>query len=145
MASFKLPTKIVLPARYENLEKICDFVDSIAKKAGFDEMALYSIQIAVDEACSNIIDHAYGGEGKGNIECTCNVAKTQFEIILHDQGHSFDPDLIIEPDLTSPINDRKERGLGLYFMRKLMDEIHFYFSSENGNTLIMIKNKGRQS
>ena len=110
-------------------------------EAGFDEIARYSIQTAVDEACSNIIDHAYGGEGLGNIECSCKVNKSQIEIKLRDNGRAFDPGMVIAPDLTSPIEERKERGLGLYFMRKLMDEIHFDFSKESENTLTMIKHK----
>jgi serine/threonine-protein kinase RsbW len=141
----KLPIKIVIPARYENLEKICDFVDEIARQGGFNETTLYSIQTAVDEACSNIIDHAYGGEGLGNIECTCNVTDARIEIFLKDQGRSFDPVTIIDPDLSSPIEERKERGLGLYFMRKLMDEIHFDFSKTSGNTLKMVKYKDKPS
>jgi serine/threonine-protein kinase RsbW len=142
---WKLPTKIILPARYENLEKICNFVDAIARKAGFGESALYSIQTAVDEACANIIDHAYEGEGKGTIECSCKVAETKIEIVLHDHGRSFNPDIISDPDIATLIDDPKGRGLGLYFMRKLMDEVHFSFSEKSGNTLIMVKLKNKQS
>ncbi len=136
-----MPTTIVIPARFENLKKICDFVDNFAIKAGFDEVARYSIQTAVDEACSNIIDHAYGGEDLGDIECMCKVDPTHIEIKLTDHGHAFDPGMVIAPDLTSPIDFRKERGLGLYFMRKMMDEIHFDFSSESENILTMVKYK----
>ena len=134
---------LTFAARFENLEKICDFVDEIAVQAGFDEMTRYSIKTAVDEACSNIIDHAYGGEGRGNIECTCRSTDDEIEIILKDHGRSFDPESIPTPDLSSPIEDRKERGLGLYFMRRLMDEIHFEFTDRNGNVLTMIKHRER--
>jgi serine/threonine-protein kinase RsbW len=134
-----LSTTSIFPARFENLEKICDFVDEIAKQAGFDDMARYGIKTAVDEACSNIIDHAYGGEGRGDIECTCKTIDDEIKVILRDHGRSFDPETVPEPDLSSQIENRKERGLGLYFMRKLMDEIHFEFSDKNGNVLTMIK------
>jgi serine/threonine-protein kinase RsbW len=143
MAYLNLSNTFIFSARFENLEKICDFVDEIAKQSGFDEMARYSIKTAVDEACSNIIDHAYGGEGRGDIECTCNPIDDEIKIILKDHGRSFDPETIPEPDLSSPIEDRKERGLGLYFMHKLMDEIHFDFSEKTGNVLTMVKHRER--
>jgi serine/threonine-protein kinase RsbW len=131
----------IFSARFENLEKICDFVDEIAEQAGFDEMSRYSIKTAVDEACSNIIDHAYGGEGRGDIECTCKTVDDVIKVILRDHGRSFNPENVPEPDLSTPIESRKERGLGLYFMRKLMDEIHFDFSDKSGNVLIMVKHR----
>ena len=132
---------IILSARFENLEKICDFVDDSAKVAGFDEMARYSIKTAVDEACSNIIDHAYGGEGVGDIECTCEDINDSIEVTLHDNGKPFDPQKIPDPDLSIPIESRRERGLGLYFMRKLMDEVHFEFTKDAGNILVMVKHR----
>jgi serine/threonine-protein kinase RsbW len=140
-----LSTTLIFSARFENLEKICDFVDEFAKQAGFDEMARYSIKTAVDEACSNIIDHAYRGEGRGDIECTCKTIDDAIKVILRDHGRSFNPAMVPEPDLCSPIESRKERGLGLYFMRKLMDEIHFEFSDETGNVLTMVKHREKQT
>jgi serine/threonine-protein kinase RsbW len=140
-----LSTTLIFSARFENLEKICNFVDEIAKQAGFDEMARYSIKTAVDEACSNIIDHAYGGEGDGDIECTCKTIDDSIKVILRDHGQSFDPAMVPEPDLFSPIEIRKEHGLGLYFMRKLMDEVHFEFSDKTGNVLTMVKHREKNT
>jgi serine/threonine-protein kinase RsbW len=134
-------SSLIISAKFENLEKICNFVDEIARKAGFNETALYSIETAVDEACSNIIDHAYQGEGLGEIECICLMNGENLEITLHDFGSAFDPGSISDPDLTSPINTRNERGLGLYFMRTLMDEVHFQFSDLKGNILTMVKHR----
>ena len=108
-------------------------------------MARYSIKTAVDEACSNIIDHAYGGEQGGDIECTCNMSDDSLKVILRDHGHAFDPSRVPEPDLSSPIENRKMRGLGLFFMRKLMDEIHFDFSDESGNVLTMVKHREKRT
>ncbi len=126
---------------YENLAKICDFVTLAAKEAGLGEKAIYAVQLAVDEACSNIIEHAYGGEGLGDIQCTCETTKDRFSIILRDQGQPFVPLSVPEPDLNAPLDEIKPRGAGLFLMHKLMDEVHFDFSEDAGNVLTMVKNR----
>ena len=120
---------------------ISDFVLEQAQRIGFNEKATYAIQLAVDEACSNIIEHAYGGEGIGEIDLTCNLSDDQLEIILKDSGKPFDPEDIPDLDATLPIDEVGERGAGVYLMHKLMDEVQFNFSKGTGTTLIMRKKK----
>ena len=129
----------IFPGRYENLEKICDLVTTQATQAGFDDTAVYAIQTAVDEACSNIIEHAYRGEDDGTIDITVTTEKDCFTIRLIDQGIPFDPINIPEPDISASLSERENHGLGLYFMRKLMDDISFEFSEGTGNVLTMVK------
>jgi anti-sigma regulatory factor (Ser/Thr protein kinase) len=133
----------IFPGRFESLASIGAFVEEAAKAAGFDEMAVYAILMAVDEACSNIIDHAYSGENKGDITLSLEDAAGSFTVILEDTGRSFDPGAIPDPDLTSDLENRKIRGLGLYFIRKLMDEVHFEFSA-SGNRLTLVKHKSKR-
>jgi serine/threonine-protein kinase RsbW len=132
------------PGRYENLAEISDFVLEAAKETGLDEKACYAVQTAVDEACSNIIEHAYGGENHGNIVCTVDPSPKGLKVILKDNGKSFNPDEIPDPDLNASLFERKIGGLGLYFMRKFMDEVKFSFSDEHGNQLIMFKRKEKK-
>jgi len=128
------------PGRYESLAKIGDFVRQIAQEAGFESFAVYSIEMAVDEACSNIIEHAYGGEGKGNIHCTCVVSEEDFIITIRDRGKPFDPSSIPPPNLSNNIDDRQAHGLGLHFIRKWMDEVQFLAEGPE-NVLTMVKRK----
>ncbi len=118
----------VFPGRYENLEKICDLVTDQAVEAGFDDTAVYAIQTAVDEACSNIIEHAYGGEDNGDIEISITTNKQCIKIKLVDHGKPFDPNSIPEPNIGADLEQRQAHGLGLYFMHKLMDDVCFEFS-----------------
>jgi len=134
---------VVFPGRYESLAKIGEFIRRVATNAGFDSLATYTVETAVDEACSNIIEHAYGGEEHGDIECTCNESEDDLTIILCDQGEPFNPGEIAEPDLTLSLEDRDNHGLGLYFMRKWMDEIKFEHPPGGGNSVIMVKHKMR--
>jgi serine/threonine-protein kinase RsbW len=136
-------TTVVFPGRYESLAKIGEFIRRVATNAGFDSLATYTVETAVDEACSNIIEHAYGGEERGDIECTCDETTENLTIILCDQGEPFNPDEIAEPDLSLPLEERDNHGLGLYFMRKWMDEIHFEHLPAGGNSVVMVKRKKR--
>jgi anti-sigma regulatory factor (Ser/Thr protein kinase) len=97
--------------------------------------------LALDEACTNIIEHGYGGEGKGDIECSVESTGEGIKITLKDKGKPFAPDQIPEPNLKVDLEDLKSRGLGLYLMKNLMDEIDYHFENGAGNTLIMLKRK----
>ncbi|MCL4562801.1 MAG: ATP-binding protein [Chloroflexi bacterium] len=129
------------PGRFENLARIDEFVRQGAELAGLNEDDIYSVRIAVEEACSNIIEHAYGGEGKGSIFCTVCPDESGLTITLVDHGLPFDPRCVPPPNLHADLSHRKEGGLGLYFIQKLMDEIHFDSSANSGNQLILIKRK----
>ncbi len=128
------------PGRYTSLAKIGEFVHKIAQNAGFQSFAIYSIEMAVDEACSNIIEHAYGGEEKGNIRCTCSVDDEALTIVIKDTGQSFDLDSVPTPNLSDNIDEREAHGLGLYFIRQWMDEV-FFETKGQSNILTMIKRK----
>ncbi len=134
-------TTVKFPGRFDSLVEISEFVTKEARQAGLNETAVFAVQMAVDEACTNIIEHAYGGESQGEIDCTCLAVDEGFKVTLVDRGRPFDPKKVPEPDLTSPLKKRKEGGLGLYFMRKLMDEVQFGFDAQHGNVLTMVKHK----
>jgi serine/threonine-protein kinase RsbW len=130
------------PANFKSLAPISDFIVELAEDAGFSSNDVYAIQTAVDEACANIIDHAYGAEDIGNIEIKVNKIRNGIQIVLHDEGEPFDPMDVPDPDINSPLEIRRERGLGIFFMRRLMDKVIFEFSSKKGNTLTLVKYKG---
>jgi serine/threonine-protein kinase RsbW len=134
-------TSKIFPGEFASLEKISEFITKHAKASGLDKKATYSVQLAVDEACTNIIEHAYGGEGLGEIECICNILEDGLEIILHDRGKPFNPKEINDIDINMPLDELGNRGAGLFLMRKLMDEVKFHFSVQKGTTLVMRKKK----
>ena len=136
-----MTTRIFL-GNYKNLADISDFIVGEAENVGFSPSDVYAIQTAVDEACANIIDHAYGAENIGEIEIKTKTISNGMRIIIKDDGTPFNPDDIPSPDITSPLEIRKERGLGVFFIRKLMDIAVFDFSQSKGNTLTLEKYKG---
>ena len=126
---------------YKNIESVCKFMADGARKCGFEDDDVFHIELACDEACTNIIEHAYGGENQGNILAEWRITPTHFIIKLEDNGRSFSPDTIPKPPKQLEDGDQLQiGGLGLHFMKKLMDDIAFTFN-ESGNTLIMKKKR----
>jgi anti-anti-sigma factor len=121
-----------------NLALIADFVVQVAEKAHLDEKEIFAVQMAVDEACTNIIEHAYA-DAPGDIHLTCQVKPGECAVTILDHGRPFDPHSVPPPDLSTDLNERNVGGLGLHFMRTLMDEVHFSFNREEGNQVVMIK------
>ena len=131
----------IFPGKFESLAVIAEYIKAEALAAGLDEKDTYSVQLAVDEACTNIVEHAYGGEGKGNIELDCSATKDGLEITIHDNGKQFDPDSIPKPNIGAPLEEFGPRGAGVFLMRKLMDEVQYEFKKDQGTTLRMVKKK----
>jgi serine/threonine-protein kinase RsbW len=127
------------PARYDHLRAISAFVSEAIKDSPFDDRQRYAIDLAVDEACSNVIDHAYGGEDRGDIRILLDLNESGLKITIQDDGEPFDPACVAEPDLTSPLETRCERGLGLFLIRELMDEAVYDFSCPGVNQLTLVK------
>lgn len=128
-------------AKFEYLDEIREFVGDIARKEGFSDKDVYNIQLATDEAASNIIEHAYENTPDGVLELSCGVKDGAITIVLVDHGESFDPSVIPLPDLKADLSDRKIGGLGIFLMRKLMDEVHYEPQANKRNVLTMIKRK----
>jgi anti-sigma regulatory factor (Ser/Thr protein kinase) len=128
-------------AKFEFLDEIREFVGDIARAGGFGDKDIYNIQLAADEAASNIIEHAYEGVSNGLLELSCGVKGDTITIVLVDHGESFDPSEIPLPDLKADLSDRKIGGLGIFLMRKLMDEVRYEIKPNHSNVLTMTKRK----
>ncbi len=134
-----MPSK-KFPARFEFLDEIREFVGKKARASGFSDKDIYSIQLAADEAASNVIEHAYAGMQNGTIQLSCDFSGKILTITLLDHGRQFDPAQVRDPDLKANLSDRQIGGLGIFLMRKMMDEVQ-YQSSKSGNLLVMRKYK----
>lgn len=131
-----------VPARLESLELISEFITGATARAGMDEHAAWQVQLAVDEAATNIIQHGYSEGGEGVIELTWRIEGPDFVVSLHDYGRSFNPDDVPAPDIHSPLEERQAGGLGIYLMTRLMDSVRYDFDDRRGNHLTMTKRIG---
>jgi len=128
-------------AKFEYLDEIREFVGDIARKGGFSDKDVYNIQLATDEAASNIIEHAYENMPGEVLELSCGMRGDVITIILTDHGESFNPSEVPLPDLKADLSDRKIGGLGIFLMRKLMDEVQYESRPDKSNVLTMTKRK----
>ena len=129
------------PGEYKSLEKISEFVVEAARQAGFNEHETYQVDLAVDEACCNIIDHAYGGEGLGEMQISVEIKPDKLTVILVDRGRPFDPSKVPEPKLDVPLEQVKRRGAGFYLIRKIIDELHYERTPQGSNVMMLVKRK----
>lgn len=114
-------------------------VRSFGEAAGFDESRTHAIVLAVDEGCANIIRHSYAGRDDGAVEITCGIAEREgvptLFVLLRDQGLTPDPQRIhrgVQVDTSKP------GGLGLHFMRGVMDSVEFRPDPAGGNLLELL-------
>ncbi len=135
-----------VPGRYDQIRRVCAFVGEGARRAGFDEDAVFHVELACDEACTNIIEHTYEGEGVGDIQVTWQQSAGAFTVTIRDNGPPFDskaiPDPPQAPDL-GEIDEVRVGGLGVFFMRRLMDEVKFSYLQGKGNVLTMVKHRSQ--
>ena len=127
-------------ADVKHLDEVREFVGRTARGAGFDEQDVYAVQLAADEAASNIIEHAYAGRQDGTFRIHCEYKDDQLVMTFFDQGISFDFSKVDKPDVTANLSERKIGGLGIYLMHKLMDVVE-YKVADSGNFLTLIKRK----
>ncbi len=127
--------------RYDSLNEIREFIAQAAQEAQLDSQGVYAMQLAVDEACCNIIDHAYGGEDRGVIDCQVDVRNDGLLVTLIDRGRSFDPHNVPSPPIGKPLKQVKPRGVGLYLIKKMVDKLEYRSSSDQGNMMRLFKRK----
>ncbi len=127
-----------ITAELENLTEIHHFVETTAATLDLELTVSYDLQLAVDEAVTNIILYGYPG-GEGNIELEIEQKRDTLVVRLRDEATSFDPTTIPPPDLSSPLEERALGGLGVYLIQQVMDEVIHRVTSSGGNELTLVK------
>ena len=129
-----------IPADENNLSEVRDFIADVCLKAGFSKREMNNTKLAMDEACTNIIKHAYRDKS-GTIRIDVQAEPGKVEINIFDRGKSFDWSEVKDPDLQQYVEIGKKGGLGIFLMNRLMDDLD-YQASDNGNRLYMVKVAG---
>ena len=134
--------------RAAHLEALNDFREFLKAHCmaypGVTDEILYDLQLAVDEACTNIITHGYDGMDPGSIILDLELDTNKITLALTDFGHAFEPDSAPVPDPDQPIEERELGGFGLFFIQQSVDELK-YRTSEDGNTMTLIKHLAKPS
>ena len=126
-------------SRTENLSEIRDFVSVNARVAGIPEAIVENIILAVDEACTNIIKHAYKLSPEGEINIKVDYDEDRFTVSIIDYGKSFDPNRVPLPDLQKYYREHRVGGLGMYLMKSLMDDVTYTSIPGKYNQVLLSK------
>lgn len=127
------------PANPSALINISSFVREYSENLPFSHKQVYEIDLAVDEAVSNIIDHSYKNLPRGDVRFKVSHTDEAMTIVLADDGKAVEFSKVPKPDLTSPLAERSERGLGVFLIHQMMDEVYYEPNYGEGNQLTMIK------
>jgi serine/threonine-protein kinase RsbW len=136
-----IPATITLPAKLDSLYDSMAFVSSCAREQGFSNERISEIELALEEVLVNIFKYAYKDSGlDGDIEITCKLADAQsFVIQIADAGMPFDIFSAREPDVTADIDERQIGGLGVYFVKRLMDDIKYKREAGKNILTLMVR------
>ncbi|MFQ5824921.1 MAG: ATP-binding protein [bacterium] len=128
-----------IPSQSDNLVIIRDVVSKVAKKVGFNNDDVSKIELAVDEACTNVIKHAYGQNSNKFIEVVIQIDNQKFMVIVSDKGKGFNPEDFKLPKMDDYLTEMRIGGLGIYLIETLMDKVVFNIKPGFKNQVKMIK------
>jgi len=131
------------PADTSVLAKIGNFIVDAARKAGFDDDEISDVQLAVDEACTNTIIHGLKGEPSETFQLEIHWETGELEIAIREAGARFDFTDVATPDVDASLEDRAIGGLGIFFIKELMDRVEYQVDEEGVKTLYMVKRSSK--
>jgi len=131
--------ELKIPAEIGYLGDLRDFITREGRKYGLTENVINAFKLAIDEAGTNIVRHAYR-DWDGFITMRMIIREKEVTITLIDQGHAFDPRNVSDPDLQRYVDIGKKGGLGVFIIRRVIDDIE-YRKTEEGNELSLTKQR----
>ena len=134
-----LEFKLGVPSATEHQAMIRSFISQAVEKAGFDEMEVDMLVLAVDEAVANVIEHAYSSDTTKEVSVRVVIEADQVRIEIIDTGKGFDPAKVMQQDLEQLVAERKSGGLGLRLIQKIMDDVQYQIVPGEKNELRMVK------
>lgn len=139
MAAIERKFTLQVPSSTENLALIREFVTSIGRQATLNEEEINKLELAVDEACANVIEHAYGHDITKDVSVRATFDDEKLKISVIDEGRGFDPTGINQKSLDQLVHERRSGGLGIRIIKTLMDEVSYEIEPGLKNELHMTK------
>ncbi|PKL58808.1 MAG: ATP-binding protein [Methanomicrobiales archaeon HGW-Methanomicrobiales-4] len=128
---------IVISATIDAIEQVAIFLEERLEDAGVPMMEAARIQLAAEEAVTNVVTHGYEGE-QGEVSISCNTSENEVMITISDTGLPFDPTKIPPADVTADLDHRNIGGLGVHLIKSVMDEVT-YTRNGDKNQLTLVK------
>lgn len=143
MSDSHVTDKLEVDAETKNLAVVREFLHATIKRSLLPTTDANKVVLAVDEAVANTIQHGYEGRDRGTVEVLIDADDKAFTVRIRDTGISYDSatgaDDKAELDLQQHIASGNKRGLGLFIMRKVMDEVRYTSREGEINELTLVK------
>jgi serine/threonine-protein kinase RsbW len=131
---------LVIPSQTDFLALVRDVTKEMARESGFDAVEADRLALAVDEATTNVLEHAYGGASDRTVEIRFDDRGESLCIEIVDTGAKVDPRSVPRVDLEKYVSERRTGGLGVHLMEKIMDSVTFRRSARR-NVCCLVKRK----
>lgn len=131
---------LAVPSQTSFLAMISELTRHMAALAGFDEAVAVRLALAVDEAATNAIEHAYAGAPDREVELRFDDRADELRVEVIDSGARVDPDAMPSVDLDRYVSERRTGGLGVHLMEKIMDSVTYHRSARH-NICCLVKRK----
>jgi len=129
-------TSMTCEAYIENLDRVLGFVEECAERFGLSDKRKIDLMLAVEEAFVNVCHYAYTGR-EGDVEFVCFGEGDSFVVEIADKGVAFNVLTLPDPDTSADVMERKIGGLGVFFIRKMTDDLS-YRREDGRNILRMV-------
>ncbi len=131
--------KIKLTNKLSDLEKIRDAMENIGAEWSIDAQTCMSVNLALEEAFTNIVNYAFENNDPQEIVLDIKKQDGKLIFVIIDEGRPYDPTKAADPDTSLPAEDRPIGGLGIFLIRKIMDDVKYHRNGKQ-NQLTLIKN-----
>jgi serine/threonine-protein kinase RsbW len=134
----KQTNKLTLPARIENLKNFQDFISAWAQHHSLSQDRIMKLQLASEEALMNIFKYAYPHDAPGDVTVSCSRQGTHdLLIFFEDKGQPFDVLSVEDPDTDLSLDDRNIGGLGIFFIKKMTDDV--WYDRKDGKNILTFR------
>lgn len=133
-----MTTSIAIKNHFSELARLSEETETALNAAGISMETIHAVNIALEEVVTNIIKYGYTDGADHEIETRIAAGNSELTISVIDEGREFNPLSLPPPDVAAPIEEREIGGLGVHFVRKLMDGVE-YRRDGNKNIFIMRK------
>lgn len=131
--------KMTVPNRMSYLEIILQFVHGCAHQFGFQAEEITEIELAVEEAATNVIQHAFEPGERNTFDVICELIPFGIEVVIKDKGLPFDPAQVASYDPSTLSVDSSVRGLGIFLMKKSVDKVTYVNLGMDGKEIRLLK------
>jgi anti-sigma regulatory factor (Ser/Thr protein kinase) len=125
-------------ATIENISQVTGNIEDFLRRKGFTDETVFDVRLAVDEAITNVIQHGYDGK-EGLIQIRCEVSIKEIVLVVEDSAKPFNLSSVEEPRFSDSLEKRQIGGLGVYLIKKKMDQVTHEF--KNGKNILTMKKR----